>query len=590
MNIPGFKILGQLGEGPLSTVWKAHQISLNRVVAIKVLKQTFVTKPGEVHPVLKEARAAAALKHPNIIPIFDAGEIDGTFYFVMEYIAGSTIGQLIEKKGVISQKSTLNAARQVVDALAHAWATAQIVHRGINPDNIMVSSDGTVKLADLGLAKLADPANLSARLKEGTVAGKLNYISPEQAKCSIRIDFRTDMYGLGATLYHMVCGQMPFKGLDPKEMLNQHLTGFLKNPRDISPSVSMGMAQFITKLMMKDYKARYADWGEVLTTINKTAAGKAKIVKPPEPAADGTEAPVSTVAAAVAPPPKKRSAFSSSLSFKEEPDPDAPPPLEIPWIVQVHVWALLLAWWVFLAWFQLRLPPLPDQPAPLPPRAAVQTPVSSTPPPSTPTQPRTPAPTQPPPSAAAPKPSVIAATAAEDAEKQTIAAFKNSVAGRVCAGDIDRALTMVDQELEYAQSKAFTADLKKLREILGEASTVLASALSKQVGQEAVITDRGQSRKVTIRGIAGTVVSADYTEAVGKGQVTKPVKFPVSKLDSASLVRGIDDDTPGKSLAKVALYMKSGGHEAARKSAANCGPLSDALTALAVPQPKGNGE
>jgi len=574
MEIPGFQILDQLGEGPMSTVWKAHQISLNRIVAIKVLKQKFTVRPNEVHPVLKEARTAAALKHPNIIPIYDAGEIDGTFYFVMEFIAGSTLGQLIQKKGTISQKSTLNAALLVIEALDHAWKTANLVHRGLNPDNIMIDADGTVKVADLGLAKMSDPAHLSVQLREGTVKEKLNYTSPEQAKCSIRIDFRTDMYGLGATLYHMITGKMPFSEFGPKEVLNQQLTGFLKNPRDIVPATSIGMAHIISTLMMKDYKARYANWSDVVADIKKASSSKVKIVKPP--VEDGVEPPVSTILPAQEPEPvaapKKRFTLSSAAA-DDEPDPDAPPPLRIPWYVQLPVWVLMLGWWSFLMWSQLRLPALvlPPEPVASTTTAERRTPSSSSPSPGAPRQPETPR-AQPTGPTRAPVPT------AEDPEKQNLDSFKAGIAASVASGEIDRALAMIAQEEEYNHSKDFTADLKSMRDMLTDARRAIESALLKKLGQELTINDKGQSRRVTVRGMSGGVISADYAEKVGDTKVTKTLSIPVTKVDPAELIRTIGaDNTPGKSLMKYSLCIKQGEFYAAKKAAANCPPLSEWL-------------
>ena len=569
INIAGFEILELLGEGPMSTVWKAHQVSLNRIVAIKVLKQKFTGKPNEVHPVLKEARAAAALKHPNIIPIYDAGELDGTFYFVMEFIAGSTIGKLIQE-GAISPKSTLNAALIVSEALDHAWKTATLTHRGINPDNIMLDADGTLKIADLGLPKMADPSNLGAQLRDGTVQGKLNYISPEQAKCSIRIDFRTDMYGLGATLYHMVTGKMPFGDLEPKDVLNQHLTGFLKNPRDVNRSVSLGLAQLISKLMMKDYKARYADWTEVVSQVKKTAASKVQVSKSPEPTADGAEQPVSTIAPAKTSPAakaKRKANFSFSAAVKDEPDPDAPPPLEVPWYIQLPTWGIILASWVLLAWSQLQLPAL----------GLLSTPPAVVAPPPASIQPATAPPPQAPPTERTPEP-VAPVPTVEDTEKNERAAFNDRVVSLLHAGELHKALALVNQEKEYSHSSQFDAELGKLREILGEAGRVPESYVSKNIGKEIPVNDKGRVRRVTVKMLVGDTLTADYTEKIGEAKVVRSVTIPLSKLDPSELLRHVgDENTPGKRLMKYVLYVRKGDLDAARKAASDCGPLSDLL-------------
>lgn len=605
MEIPGFQIIEQLGEGPMSTVWKANQVSLNRIVAVKVLKQKFPGGSDGVHPVLKEARVVAALKHPNLIPLFDAGEIDGTFYFVMEYIAGKTVGQLIKEKGAVSRQSSLNAALLVADALEHAWKTASIVHRGINPDNIMIDAEGNVKLADLGSAKVADPANLAAMVKAGAVHGKLNYISPEQAKCSIRIDFRTDMYGLGATLYHMVTGVMPFKDLEPKEVLTRQLSGFLENPRDISANVSLGMDQLITRLMMKEYKARYASWADVQEDIRQAMAGRAHAPKAPDPATDGKPALVSTILEAKAPKSKKAAidvsgaaaaaggvpkikkppmTFTFTETMKVATHKKAPRPrLKIPWYVQVPAWTLMTVWWAFLAWSELTvLPPHPkkpdvQQPSPSQTAAPAQPAVpdqpfvpdqTQPPPPEAPAQ-QAPLPSQPPPEPAVP----------EYPDEEVMMTLRETVAGRLAAGEMDKAAAVVKEEFQNFHSKKYVADLKALSALLVDAGKVVECFFTDKIGQDIKINDKGQERKVAVRSVKNYVVTAEYEDDTGPTPVATPVIIPFVNLDPAMLARCIgQEDTAAKSIMNFVMCMKTQDYDSARKSAVRCGPLSDALT------------
>jgi len=238
IKIPGFEVLEQVGEGGMAVVWKAHQVSLDRTVAIKVLKSQFTTDPDDVRAFIDEAKSAAKIKHNNLIQVHDVAEHDGLYYFVMEYINGETVGQILEREGPLQQKRALSIVLRIAEALAAAWTQSHVIHRDIKPHNIMIDDDGTVKLADLGLAKIVDSAHLSSQLHAGVIEGTPNYISPEQARCSLHTDSRTDMYSLGATLYHMLTGEMPFAGRPPLSVLQAHIEERLPNPKDFAPSSS----------------------------------------------------------------------------------------------------------------------------------------------------------------------------------------------------------------------------------------------------------------------------------------------------------------------------------------------------------------
>lgn len=281
MEIPGFDIIDKIGEGGIATIWKARQASLDRIVAIKMLKPESVADSNEVQDFMREAMTTAKVKHPNIIQIYDAAEHEGAYYFVLEFVDGLTLADILHRDGKLSPRKTLRSARSVASALDYAWEKANIVHRDIKPGNIMIDSDGAVKLADLGLAKMVDPAKLSAQIEEGRIEGTPNYISPEQAMCSSALDCRSDMYSLGATIYHMATGRMPFASSAPMEALELHKTGYLPNPRDIEPSLPLGLCQLIRKLMMKDPANRCDNWKEVVAEIDKCLSGRFLIEKSP---------------------------------------------------------------------------------------------------------------------------------------------------------------------------------------------------------------------------------------------------------------------------------------------------------------------
>ncbi len=196
-QIPGYKIIGKIGAGAMAVVYKAKQLSLNRIVAIKILPKRFSENPEYVQRFYKEGQAAGKLNHPNIVQAIDVGEAGGYHYFVMEYVEGRTVADDIAAGKIFSEQEALDIIIQVAHALAHAHANG-LIHRDVKPKNIMISNDGVVKLADMGLAREITDIKL-AQTEAGKAYGTPYYIAPEQIRGKIDIDGRADIYGLGAT-------------------------------------------------------------------------------------------------------------------------------------------------------------------------------------------------------------------------------------------------------------------------------------------------------------------------------------------------------------------------------------------------------
>ncbi len=273
-EIPGYEILNMAGRGGMANVWKARQLSLDRIVAIKVLNENFASDPEEVQRFIREARAAARLKHGTIVQIFEAAQHDGMFFFTMEYVAGPTVAEMLTKRKTVAPKRALRIARYVGAALDYAWNEASLIHRDIKPGNIMIESKTqAVKVTDLGLA--IDPGQERATYIEGTP----NYISPEQGNADADIDCRADIYSLGATLYHMLTGHLPFGHLDGMDAIHEQVDGHLPNPRSLNPKLNVTTAQLVLKMMMKDPNHRFRDWPTTIAEIKKAEAGRIVIMK-----------------------------------------------------------------------------------------------------------------------------------------------------------------------------------------------------------------------------------------------------------------------------------------------------------------------
>lgn len=262
-RIEGFEIIEKIGEGGMAVVWKARQVSLDRIVAIKILSSQLKGDESDVERFQSEARSAAKLKHPGIVQVHDAGaDEQGYCYFVMEYVAGYTIGDWIRRKGQISEEEALVVSECVADALNYAWTTAGIIHCDIKPDNVIIDSDGTVKIADLGLARTINTIGSETMADE--VMGTPAYISPEQAEGKSDLDCRSDTYSLGAMMYHMLTGKLMFEGHDEEDVMELQVTTDPVDPKILKPDLSPGMHRLLSSMLAKDPSLRPQNWKEVI--------------------------------------------------------------------------------------------------------------------------------------------------------------------------------------------------------------------------------------------------------------------------------------------------------------------------------------
>lgn len=269
--IPGYTFVRKLGAGAMGTVVLARQISLDRPVAIKLLPRKYAQDQQFVERFYKEGRAAAKLNDPNIVAAYDVGKAGEHYYFVMEFIDGDTVYDRIQAERRIPERDALRYVRQAASALKHAHECG-FVHRDVKPKNLMINKAGNVKLADLGLAR-ADNDEGAAAQEQGKIFGTPYYISPEQIR-SRPVTPATDLYGLGATFYHMVTGRVPFEATSAREVMQKHLKQPLVPPDQLTPNLSGGTSMIIEMLMAKDPRDRYQDAADLIEDLDRVAAGE----------------------------------------------------------------------------------------------------------------------------------------------------------------------------------------------------------------------------------------------------------------------------------------------------------------------------
>jgi serine/threonine-protein kinase len=264
-QIPGYQILEKLGAGAMAVVFKAKQISLDRIVAIKVLPKKLSADKEFVKRFYAEGQAAAKLNHPNIVQAIDVGEAHGYHYFVMEYVEGDTVYDDLQSGKVYGEAEALNIVIQIGRALGHAHNQG-LIHRDVKPKNIMITRSGVAKLMDMGLARVADDA-AAIEAEQGKLYGTPYYISPEQILGKDDVDFRCDIYSLGATLYHMVTGRVPFEGETSHDVMVKHCKQPLVAPDRYNMDLSFGLVKVIQRMMMKRRKRRHGSTAEMIEDL-----------------------------------------------------------------------------------------------------------------------------------------------------------------------------------------------------------------------------------------------------------------------------------------------------------------------------------
>ncbi|NQT53044.1 protein kinase, partial [bacterium] len=284
-RLGGFELIEQIGRGGMGSVFKAHQVDLDRPVAVKVLSPRLARNKEFVEQFLREARAAGRLNHRSIVAAIDVGECEGFYYFAMEYVDGETLAQLIKREGPLPEDRAIQIVAEVAEALEAARHRG-LIHRDIKPDNIMISRDGRVRVTDFGLAKLIDAEGSSPG--DSRFLGTPAFMAPEQVRSEPDIDCRADIFSLGVTFYQMLTGKLPFTGGNTVAIAAAVITEPLPSIRKLRPDASLAVCRVVEKMTAKNRDDRYATPADVPTALEAAAApklrGRQAAVRPSGPA------------------------------------------------------------------------------------------------------------------------------------------------------------------------------------------------------------------------------------------------------------------------------------------------------------------
>jgi len=274
LKIPNLKLVEKIGDGGMSTVWKAWDIANQRLVAVKVLNREFAHDGAEIRQFRAEERIMEEIHHPGIVEAYDFDNGNGNWYFIMEYVDGYTFGDLLRRKQHVRESDCLLICESVAAALDYAWNNHGIVHCDIKPENIMINTEGVIKLLDLGISHRFEFGE-APRVVPEHVLGTPAYISPEQVYGDVELDCRSDIYSLAATLFHLATGRILFPGLDNDNMMRAHCDEATqaRDPRAYRPELSEGFCQLLESMLVKNRDFRVASWKDVFEMCREIESG-----------------------------------------------------------------------------------------------------------------------------------------------------------------------------------------------------------------------------------------------------------------------------------------------------------------------------
>lgn len=274
-TLASYTLLRKIGGGGMGVIYLAQHQSLDRQAAVKFLPSELASNPGYVDMFLREANAAAKMNHTNIVAVYDAGHVgEAIYYFIMEYVEGHDLRILLEEKGAFPVPEAVRLLRQAASALGYAHKK-KIIHRDIKPENLLLTTEGMIKVADLGLAKWVGTES-SMMTQSGEMFGSPLYMSPERLKNPEHVDARTDIYSLGGTFYQMITGQAPFQG-SAAVVMSLHLLGPVPDPQEANSSIDPDISAIVKRMMAKDPADRFQTMEEVDAALEQYQSSRKSV-------------------------------------------------------------------------------------------------------------------------------------------------------------------------------------------------------------------------------------------------------------------------------------------------------------------------
>ena len=274
-----YELHRRLGRGGMAEVYLARDQLLDRAVAVKVLFPALATDPGFVERFRREAQSAAGLNHPNIVGVYDWGEANGTYFIVMEYVEGESLAELIQAQGRVDPDRSAEIASDIAAALGFAHRNGGVIHRDVKPGNVLITPEGTVKVADFGIARAISDTSDQNLTKTGSVMGTATYFSPEQAR-GAGVDPRSDVYSLGCVIYEMVTGRPPFQGDNAVAIAYKHVQEAPVSPRLVDPAIPDTLEAIILKCLAKNPANRYPSAQDLRADLTRYLQGARIMAEP----------------------------------------------------------------------------------------------------------------------------------------------------------------------------------------------------------------------------------------------------------------------------------------------------------------------
>ena len=267
-----YLLQSRIGRGGMATIYRARDLQMDRDVAVKMLREVYSTNPKFVTRFLREARAASALKHPNIVQVYDYGQTDGNYYIVMELVEGTDLRSYLSSHDVLDVDRAIIIAHDIALGLGAAHRRG-IVHRDVKPQNVLIGIDGSIKLTDFGIVSLYKNANAERLTTSGMTLGTVQYFAPEQAQGEI-VSPAADVYALGIVMYEMLTGHPPFDGNSPVVVAMQHIQDQPEPPGQFNPSIPAALEEIILRCLEKEPGTRFPDGSQLARALEMLGDAK----------------------------------------------------------------------------------------------------------------------------------------------------------------------------------------------------------------------------------------------------------------------------------------------------------------------------